>query len=44
MESKKYTLEQEQIARFAKANWKIASMLFSKFFGQCVCKKESCCE
>ena len=25
-------------------NWKIASMLFSKFFGQCVCKKESCCE
>ncbi|MDO5418782.1 MAG: winged helix-turn-helix domain-containing protein [Bacteroides sp.] len=108
MESKKYTLEQEQIARFAKAmghparmaileflskqnccffgdiheelpiakatvsqhlkelkeagliqgeietpkvkycinreNWEIASMLFSKFFGQCVCKKESCCE
>ena len=104
MESKKYTLEQEQIARFAKAmghparmaileflakqdccffgdiheelpiakatvsqhlkelkeagliqgeietpkvkycinreNWKIASMLFSKFFGQCVCKKD----
>ena len=103
MESKKYTLEQEQIARFAKAmghparmaileflakqdccffgdiheelpiakatvsqhlkelkesgliqgeietpkvkycinreNWKIASMLFSKFFGQCICKK-----
>ena len=103
MESKKYTLEQEQIARFAKAmghparmaileflakqdccffgdiheelpiakatvsqhlkelkeagliqgeietpkvkycinreNWKIASMLFYKFFGQCVCKK-----
>ena len=108
MESKKYTLEQEQIARFAKAmghparmaileflakqdccffgdiyeglpnakstvskqlkelkeaslvqrgietpkvkffinreNWKITSVLFSKFFGQCVCKKESCCE
>ena len=108
MESKKYTLEQEQIARFAKAmghparmaileflakqdccffgdiheelpiakatvsqhlkelkesgliqgeietpkvkycinreNWKIASTLFSKFFGQCICKKESCCE
>ena len=92
MESKKYTLEQEQIARFAKAmghparmaileflakqdccffgdiheelpiakatvsqhlkelkeagliQGEIASMLFSKFFGQCVCKKESCCE
>lgn len=108
MESKKYTLEQQQIARFAKAmghparmaileflakqdcgffgdiheelpiakatvsqhlkelkeagliqgeietpkvkycinreNWKIASMLLSKLFGQCVCKKESCCE
>lgn len=104
MESKKYTLEQEQIARFAKAmghparmaileflakqdccffgdiheelpiakatvsqhlkelkesgliqgeietpkvkycinreNWKIASMLFSKFFGQCICKRK----
>ena len=25
-------------------NWKIASMLFSQFFGQCVCKKENCCE
>lgn len=25
-------------------NWEIASMLFSEFFGQCVCKKESCCE
>lgn len=25
-------------------NWKIASMLFAGFFGQCVCKKESCCE
>ncbi len=25
-------------------NWKIASMLFTGFFGQCVCKKESCCE
>ncbi len=25
-------------------NWKIASMLFAGFFGQCVCEKESCCE
>ncbi len=25
-------------------NWEIASMLFAGFFGQCVCKKESCCE
>lgn len=25
-------------------NWEIASMLFAEFFGQCVCKKESCCE
>lgn len=25
-------------------NWKIASTLFAGFFGQCVCKKESCCE
>ena len=25
-------------------NWKIASMLFSKLFGQCACKNESCCE
>lgn len=24
-------------------NWKIASMLFADFFGQNVCKKESCC-
>lgn len=24
-------------------NWKIASMHFNEFFGQCVCKKESCC-
>lgn len=24
-------------------NWKTASMLFNEFFGQCVCKKESCC-
>ncbi|MGM9830720.1 MAG: ArsR/SmtB family transcription factor [Paludibacteraceae bacterium] len=25
-------------------NWEIASALFSGFFGQCVCKKESCCQ
>lgn len=25
-------------------NWKIASILFAEFFGQCVCKKESCCK
>lgn len=25
-------------------NWKIASTLFSRFFRQCACKKESCCE
>ncbi|MDE6347532.1 MAG: metalloregulator ArsR/SmtB family transcription factor [Bacteroides sp.] len=25
-------------------NWKIASMLFNEFFGQCACKKESCYE
>ena len=25
-------------------NWKIASTLFAGFFGQCVCKKEGCCE
>lgn len=25
-------------------NWKIASTLFAGFFGQCVCKKENCCE
>ncbi len=25
-------------------NWKIASMLSAEFFGQCACKKESCCE
>lgn len=25
-------------------NCKIASTLFDGFFGQCVCKKESCCE
>ncbi|MEE0521076.1 MAG: metalloregulator ArsR/SmtB family transcription factor [Bacteroidaceae bacterium] len=25
-------------------NWKIASTLFAGFFGQCVCKKESCCK
>lgn len=24
-------------------NWRIASELFSDFFGQCSCKKESCC-
>lgn len=24
-------------------NWKLASELFADFFGQCVCKKESCC-
>lgn len=27
-----------------KENWKIASMLFTEFFGLCTCKKESCCE
>lgn len=32
----KYCINQE--------NWKIASTLFFEFFGQCVCKKESCCE
>ena len=106
MESKEYTLKQEQLARFAKAmghparvaileflagqsccffcdinevlpiskatvsqhlkelkdagliqgeietpkvrycinreNWKIASMLFAEFFGQCMCKKGNC--
>ena len=25
-------------------NWKIESTLFAGFFGQCVCKKENCCE
>lgn len=25
-------------------SWKIASTLFAGFFGQCVCKKENCCE
>ena len=25
-------------------NWKIASMIFSEFFGQCMCKKGNCCE
>lgn len=25
-------------------NWKIASMLFAEFFGQCMCKKGNCCE
>lgn len=25
-------------------NWETASALFSGFFGQCVCKKESCCQ
>ena len=25
-------------------NWKIASMLLAEFFGQRVCKKESCCK
>lgn len=24
-------------------NWKTAALLFAKFFGQCVCKKENCC-
>lgn len=24
-------------------NWKIASTLFTGFFGQCPCKKETCC-
>lgn len=24
-------------------NWKIASMLFTEFFGKSVCKKDSCC-
>lgn len=25
-------------------NWQLARELFGDFFGQCVCKKESCCE
>ena len=25
-------------------NWKIASMLFAEFFGQCLCEKERCCK
>ncbi|MCM1441133.1 MAG: metalloregulator ArsR/SmtB family transcription factor [Roseburia sp.] len=25
-------------------NWQLAKELFSEFFGQCICKKESCCE
>ena len=25
-------------------NWKVASMLFSDFFGQCMYKKGNCCE
>lgn len=25
-------------------NWKIASVIFSEFFGQCMCKKGNCCE
>ncbi len=25
-------------------NWLLAQELFGEFFGQCVCKKESCCE
>lgn len=25
-------------------NWQLARELFADFFGQCVCKKESCCE
>ncbi len=24
-------------------NWKLAQEVFGNFFGQCVCKKESCC-
>ena len=25
-------------------NWRLAQSLFEEFFGQCVCKKEDCCE
>lgn len=25
-------------------NWRLAQELFVEFFGQCACKKESCCE
>lgn len=25
-------------------NWEVASMLFSEFFGQCMCKKGNCCK
>ena len=25
-------------------NWQLANKLFGEFFGQCVCKKESCCK
>lgn len=25
-------------------NWRLAQELFGEFFGQCVCKRESCCE
>jgi len=26
-----------------KENWQLAKDLFGEFFGQCICKKESCC-
>ncbi len=32
----KYCINQE--------NWQLARELFGEFFGQCACKKESCCE
>lgn len=25
-------------------NWRLAQELFGRFFGQCACKKEGCCE
>ena len=25
-------------------NWQLANRLFGEFFGQCICKKESCCK
>ncbi len=27
-----------------KDNWQFARLLMNEFFGQCICKKESCCE
>lgn len=27
-----------------KENWKLARECFGEFFGQCVCKKENCCQ